>query len=56
VNEIFARFGSFDLAVISVQRSSTAEQLTSERVGGSRIWQRVNQSNNPRAEFKQSIF
>jgi len=56
MNKVFPRFGGFYLAVIAIRRSAAAEKLRGNMITRPRIRKRINQSNNPRAELKQSIF
>ncbi len=56
MNEVFTRLGCFYFAVIAIWRSPATENLAGEMISRSRIWKSINQSNNPRAKFKQSIF
>jgi hypothetical protein len=56
VNEVFTRFRRFYFTVIAVWRSPATEDLPGKMISRSRIRKSINQSNDPRAEFKQSIF
>jgi hypothetical protein len=56
VNEVFTRLGCFYFTVISIWRSPATENLPGKMISRSRIRKGINQSDNPRAEFKQSIF
>jgi len=56
VNEVFTRLGCFYFTVIAIWRSPTTKNLSGEMISRSRIRKSINQSNNPGAELKQSIF
>ena len=56
VNEVFARLGSLNFAMMTIRGSPTAEKLPSNMITRSRIRKRINQSNNPRTKFEKSLF